>query len=163
PLRRRLPSRGAGPRPAGLRLHPRLAPLHDPGLRTALPPRPVVVRRGRPGREWRREGLALRPSTGVDVAVLGARPSGCAAALRLLALGHRVALIERLPFPRRQIGESISPGVWAILDFLEANATLVEAAHLKDVPARVAWEDREPTLITPSARGPGVMVDRGDF
>jgi flavin-dependent dehydrogenase len=97
------------------------------------------------------------------VAVLGAGPSGCAAALRLLAVGHQVALIERLPFPRRQIGESISPGVWAILDFLEATATLGEAAYLKDVPARVAWEDREPTLIPPSARGPGVMVDRGDF
>ena len=105
----------------------------------------------------------MRSDTPVDAAIIGAGPSGCAAALRLLALGRRVALIECLPFPRPQIGESISPGIWDILEYLDAAPALDKSAVLGGVPARVAWESREPRLISAPERGPGVMVDRGDF
>jgi flavin-dependent dehydrogenase len=105
----------------------------------------------------------LRSGTEVDVAVMGAGPSGCAAALRLLALGRSVALIECRHFPRPQIGESLSAGVWDILQYLEAASSLDDSAILRDVPARVAWESRESRLITAVDRGHGLMVDRADF
>ena len=105
----------------------------------------------------------MTPDTPVDAAIVGAGPAGCAAALRLLALGRSVALIERLPFPRPQIGESLSPGVRDILEFLDAVSALDASAVVKDLPARVAWESRDPRLFTALERGPGLMVDRGDF
>jgi flavin-dependent dehydrogenase len=105
----------------------------------------------------------MRLDTLVDAAIIGAGPSGCAAALRLLALGRRAALIECLPFPRPQIGESISPGVWDVLKYLDAVPALDFSAVVKGVPARVAWERREPRFFTAVERGPGLIVDRGDF
>jgi flavin-dependent dehydrogenase len=105
----------------------------------------------------------MSSDTRVDAAIIGAGPSGCAAALRLIAVGHRVALIECLPFPRPQIGESISPGVWNILHYLDAVPALEASAVVKGLPARVAWESREPRFFTALERGPGVMVDRADF
>lgn len=41
--------------------------------------------------------------------MVGAGPAGSAAAARLQRLGHRAALIEREPFPRFHIGESLLP------------------------------------------------------
>jgi flavin-dependent dehydrogenase len=105
----------------------------------------------------------MRSETAVDAAIIGAGPSGCVAALRLLALGRRPALIECLSFPRPQIGESISPGVWDILEYLDAVPALDESAVVKGLPARVAWEGREPRFFSALERGPGLMVDRGDF
>jgi flavin-dependent dehydrogenase len=98
-----------------------------------------------------------------DVAIIGAGPSGSAAALRLLALGRDVVLIDRLAFPRPQIGESLSPGVWEILKYLDALPAIASARFLTDLPARVAWDNREPRLFTAAERGPGVIVDRADF
>ncbi len=105
----------------------------------------------------------MNPGLEVDVAVIGAGPSGASAALRLLAFGYRVALIDRLAFPRPQVGESLSPGVWNILEFLDAATEIRRSAILNDLPARIAWESREPRLIKGEERGPGVMVDRGEF
>jgi flavin-dependent dehydrogenase len=105
----------------------------------------------------------LRSVIEVDVAVMGAGPSGCAAVLRLLALGRSVALIECLPFPRPQIGESLSAGVWGILQYLDAVTSLDKSAFLTNVPAQVAWESREARLVAAADRGAGLMVDRADF
>jgi hypothetical protein len=55
-----------------------------------------------------------------DVRVLGAGPAGCAAALRVLALGGSVEIFEKSPFPRHKVcGEFLSPEVAAILDRLD--------------------------------------------
>lgn len=45
----------------------------------------------------------------VDVAIIGAGPSGSVAAALLLKRGYRVAVIERAQFPRFSIGESLLP------------------------------------------------------
>jgi 2-polyprenyl-6-methoxyphenol hydroxylase-like FAD-dependent oxidoreductase len=60
------------------------------------------------------------PPISVDTVVIGAGPAGCCAVLRLLALGHRVALLERCEFPRPHVGEAISPGIWNILEYIDA-------------------------------------------
>lgn len=105
----------------------------------------------------------MRPDRSFDAVVLGAGPAGACAALRLLAFGYRVALVERLPFPRPQVGESLSPGVWGVLSLLDADAEARRSPLVEHLPARVAWERREPRLIPAEPRGLGMMVDRGAF
>jgi flavin-dependent dehydrogenase len=96
----------------------------------------------------------------VDAVVIGAGPAGCCAALRLLALGYNVAVVERRPFPRPQIGESLSPGIWNILDYIGAGSALEPPHFLAGLSARVIWERRESEALTADKLGTGVMVDR---
>lgn len=67
----------------------------------------------------------------LDALVLGAGPSGCAAATILAQHGRRVLLVERERFPRYRIGESLIPHCWfalerlGVLDRLEASGCAV--------------------------------------
>ena len=70
-------------------------------------------------------------TTSVDVQVIGAGPAGLAAALRLHALGHRVAIVERTRFPRFQIGESLTRGVGQLLDRLTATDAVAATPMLQ--------------------------------
>lgn len=56
--------------------------------------------------------------TEFDVVIVGAGPAGSSAAAVLAEHGHRVALLEREPFPRYRIGESLIPYCWFALDRL---------------------------------------------
>jgi len=51
-----------------------------------------------------------------DVVIVGAGPAGASAAAVLAEHGRRVALVERAPFPRYRIGESLIPYCWFALD-----------------------------------------------
>jgi flavin-dependent dehydrogenase len=95
-----------------------------------------------------------------DVVVLGAGPAGCTAALRLLALGHRVAVVERQQAARTGVCESLSPGIANLLHFLGLGDIFSELPCLTNVPARIAWERPEPELV---ASPPHVVVDRAAF
>ena len=53
-----------------------------------------------------------------DVVVIGGGPAGSTAGALLAEQGHRVALLEREPFPRYHIGESLIPYTWFTLDRL---------------------------------------------
>ncbi|SEM02021.1 Dehydrogenase (flavoprotein) [Chitinophaga rupis] len=96
-----------------------------------------------------------------DVLILGGGPAGTCAALRLLSLGYRVALVERESFPRPQIGESLSPGIRNIFEYLHASHLLTRHNYLQQLPAKVIWETSTAQTISPQQRGPGIMVDRG--
>lgn len=95
-----------------------------------------------------------------DVLVIGAGPAGCAAALRLRQLGYRVAMVERYAFPRKQIGESLSPGVWSIMESLDVRHCLEHESFIGNLDAKVRWDDNAERLIAASERGPSIMVDR---
>lgn len=98
-----------------------------------------------------------------DLAILGAGPAGTCAALRALQLGYRVVILEATAFPRPQIGESLSPGVWNIFDYLEATPLLKHPSYLHGLPAKVIWDSPNPQVMPASQRGPGLIVDRGQL
>ncbi|MBB6130947.1 NAD(P)/FAD-dependent oxidoreductase [Mucilaginibacter lappiensis] len=96
-----------------------------------------------------------------DIIIVGGGPAGSCAALRLLELGYRVALIEERIFPRNQIGESLSPGIVNIFDYLQAGHLLNDSQYLRGLAASVIWESQSVNNVIAAQRGPGVMVDRG--
>ncbi|HEY1166615.1 MAG TPA: tryptophan 7-halogenase [Chitinophaga sp.] len=96
-----------------------------------------------------------------DVLIIGGGPAGLCAALRLLSLGRRVALVEKADFPRPQIGESLSPGIWNLFRYLQAEHLLSRHHYLHQLPASVIWEKETPDTLNATQRGPGVMLDRG--
>jgi flavin-dependent dehydrogenase len=95
-----------------------------------------------------------------DACVVGAGPAGSTLAARLAQLGLSVCLVERAPFPRHRLGESLTPGVLPLLEVTGARAA-VEAAGFRPVRGvRVHW-DRGPER---RETGPaGLLVERGAF
>jgi flavin-dependent dehydrogenase len=96
-----------------------------------------------------------------DVCVIGAGPAGSTFAARMAQLGHRVHLIERQCFPRRHLGESLSPGVMTLLRAADMHET-VEAAGFPAVKGVwVKWPDGPKLREDTGAKG--LLVDRGEF
>ena len=96
-----------------------------------------------------------------DVVIIGGGPAGSTAALRLLALGYKIALVESELFPRNQIGESLSPGVWNIFRYLNAEHLLDKVEYIKGLSSCVIWETKTQQLSNESrSSDPRIMVDR---
>ena len=96
-----------------------------------------------------------------DVCVIGAGPAGSTFAARMAQLGHHVHLIERQRFPRRHLGESLSPGVMPLLRAADMHET-VEAAGFPTVDGVwVKWPDGPKLREDTGAKG--LLVDRGEF
>lgn len=94
-----------------------------------------------------------------DVCVIGAGPAGSALALRLVQLGRSVAVVEKAPFPRSHIGESLSSSVVPLLGVLGI-LPQVEAAGFNRAPrATVLWAGQ---LRHRDYHG-GYQIDRGVF
>src|SRR5260370_42131366 len=95
------------------------------------------------------------------VGVIGAGPAGSTFAARMVQLGHDVCLVERARFPRRHLGESLSPGALPLLETIGAREA-VEAAGFRRVRrVHVKWEGGPHGREYP--REQGLLVDRGGF
>jgi flavin-dependent dehydrogenase len=94
------------------------------------------------------------------VCVIGAGPAGSTFAARMAQLGHDVCLVERRSFPRRHLGESLSPGVLPLLEMTGARQS-VAARALRVRTVSVKWEQANEVREDP--REHGLIVDRGDF
>jgi flavin-dependent dehydrogenase len=102
-----------------------------------------------------------RANFDTEVCVIGGGPAGAALACRLATLGHSVVVVERDRFPRSHVGESVSPGVWPLLEALGAHTAVEAACFPCAVEARVRWGAPETRRLTTAE--PGINVDRGVF
>lgn len=98
-----------------------------------------------------------------EVCVIGGGPAGSALALRLAKLGHDVLVVERQAFPRPHVGESLSPGVWPLLDMLGVAEEVRRAGFLPAREALVRWEDDAARSVRAREGAVGLLVDRGRF
>jgi flavin-dependent dehydrogenase len=94
-----------------------------------------------------------------SVCVMGGGPAGSIFAIRMAELGHQVDVVEAAAFPRPHLGESLSPGVQALLQSVGAAGALDDALPARNV--EVAWDG--PALIRKDEREEGLLVDRGFF
>jgi flavin-dependent dehydrogenase len=93
-----------------------------------------------------------------EVCVLGDGPAGASVACRLARLGHDVVLIGDGSPHRRALPESISPGIYPLLDLLDLNGALDTFATECD-PPDVRWEEVGPLNSNVSGHS-GHLVDR---
>ncbi|WP_375757710.1 NAD(P)/FAD-dependent oxidoreductase [Corallococcus exercitus] len=102
-------------------------------------------------------------ATRTDVCIIGGGPAGAVAALRLKALGHQVCLIERGVTARRREGESLTPGIWPILETLALTDRVAAAGFVPAVRPRVRWGHEHEEWVEKTGPAPGLIVDRARF
>ncbi len=77
-----------------------------------------------------------------DVAVVGAGPAGCSAAITLAQRGLQVALIDRAVFPRDKVcGDFLNPINWPVLQELNVAADLLSVPHTRVSKFRMTVAD----------------------
>jgi flavin-dependent dehydrogenase len=96
-----------------------------------------------------------------EVCVIGAGPAGTVFAARLAQLGYQVHLVERARFPRRHLGESLSPGVMPLLASAQMHDLIEAAAFPRVSGVWVKWADE--LTLREDLREQGILVDRGEF
>lgn len=96
-----------------------------------------------------------------DVVIVGAGPSGCAAAITLRRRGYRVLMIDRATFPRdKPCGDYCDPGALAALDDLGCLTPVLHAGASPIGGMRIVAQDG--TTIDPRfpAGGQGLLLRR---
>jgi flavin-dependent dehydrogenase len=96
------------------------------------------------------------------ICVLGAGPAGAAISRRLSQLGHSVILLEKAPFPRAHVGESLTGGILPLVDALGLRECLENAGFYRPARALVRWAGRPEHDVQHSGER-GFQVDRGRF
>ena len=95
------------------------------------------------------------------VGVVGGGPAGSTFAARMAQLGHEVWLVERARFPRRHLGEALTPGVLPLLEMTGAHASIGSARFRRVRRVHVEWELGP--QVREEAHERGLIVDRGEF
>lgn len=98
-----------------------------------------------------------------EVCVIGGGPAGTAAALRLTALGHQVCLLERSATPQRRPGESLTPGIWPLLELLGLRERVAEAGFRPGVRSHIRWAREQVEQVEQRGHEPGLIADRAHF
>ncbi|MBI3797991.1 MAG: tryptophan 7-halogenase, partial [Deltaproteobacteria bacterium] len=109
------------------------------------------------------EGVPIPASA--DILVAGGGPAGATIARLLADLGYRLVLLEKRRFPRHQIGESLTPSILPMLDFLGVRTQVEEAGFLRMVGHTVCWGSPQPRTSYYSADRTrrGFQAWRADF
>jgi flavin-dependent dehydrogenase len=100
-----------------------------------------------------------------DVVIAGAGPAGSTACYLLAGLGFPVLLLEKSEFPRYRIGESLTPSILPVLDFLKLRQTVENAGFLRMPGHTVCWGSPEPRTgyYSPDKSRLGFQVWRESF
>jgi flavin-dependent dehydrogenase len=100
-----------------------------------------------------------------DIVVAGGGPAGATISRLLAGFGYQVVLLEKQRFPRQQIGESLTPSILPILDFLGVRAQVEAAGFLRMVGHTVCWGSAQPrtSYYSPDHSRRGFQVWRADF
>ncbi len=108
----------------------------------------------------------MTASTDFDVVVVGAGPAGSATAIGCLRAGLRVALLDRVEFPRFQVGESVHPGIEPLLNTLGVAKAAVMASRIRHDGIWVVRHGAR-TFVPFDPRGDrrwrGFQLDRAQF
>jgi flavin-dependent dehydrogenase len=108
-----------------------------------------------------------RRSEHVDVAIIGAGPSGAVAAALLRKRGHSVLVLERQHFPRFSIGESLLPQSMEYLEEAGMLQAVVEAGFQYKNGAQFVWRDQATAYDFRDKHSPGwgttFQVERAKF
>ncbi len=122
-----------------------------------------------------------------DVIVIGGGPSGSTVGALLAEYGHRVLLLEREPFPRYHIGESLIPYTWftlnrlGVVDWLRTSACpkkysvqfvsitgkvsqpfyFFQTIHHECAQTWQVWRGEFDAMLLDNARARGVEVRQG--
>lgn len=75
-----------------------------------------------------------------DVIIIGAGPAGCAAAISCAQHGLKVAIVERLLFPRERPGETLHPGIEPLLKQLGVINQVQAAKFIRPLGSWATWE-----------------------
>jgi flavin-dependent dehydrogenase len=100
-----------------------------------------------------------------DVVVAGGGPAGATIARLLAQFGYSVVLLEKRQFPRHQIGESLTPQILPILDFVGIRQQIEAAGFLRMVGHTVCWGSAQPRTshYSPDRTRYGFQSWRADF
>ena len=79
-----------------------------------------------------------------EVVVAGGGPAGTTIARLLAQFGYRVVLLEKRHFPRHQIGESLTPQILPLLDFVGVRQQVEAAGFLRMIGHTVCWGNAKP-------------------
>jgi flavin-dependent dehydrogenase len=82
-------------------------------------------------------------ATKPDVVIAGAGPAGSTAGYLLAGLGFRVLLLEKSQFPRYRIGESLTPSILPVLDFVKLRQSVENGGFLRMPGHTVCWGSPE--------------------
>jgi len=104
-------------------------------------------------------------STKPDVIIAGAGPAGSTAAFLLAGLGFRILLLEKAEFPRYRIGESLTPSILSVLDFVKVRQAVESGGFLRMGGHTVCWGSPEPRTgyYSPDKSRMGFQVWRESF
>jgi flavin-dependent dehydrogenase len=97
------------------------------------------------------------------VCVIGGGPAGAMSAIKLATLGHDVCLFEAKAFPRRHVGESLSPGIWPLLKSVGIDPIVADAQFQVPGETFLCWAEPQPKSVGEGAKGNGILVDRSVF
>jgi flavin-dependent dehydrogenase len=108
-----------------------------------------------------------KQNTTVDVAIIGAGPSGAVAAALLRKAGRSVLVLERQHFPRFSVGESLLPQSMAYLEEAGMLQAVVEAGFQYKNGAHFVYRDQSSSFDFRDKHSPGwgttYQVERAAF